>query len=54
MDMQKDIFSLAKGLHYLHIPKKRKIEFFLMDIKTMYFNQYHRFNYFKVSLRPGW
>lgn len=32
--------SLAKALHYLPIPKEERESFSMLDIKTMYFNQY--------------
>lgn len=32
--------SLAKALHYLSIPKEERDSFSMLDIKTMYFNQY--------------
>jgi len=32
--------SLAKALHYLPIPKEQRESFFMLDVKTMYFNQY--------------
>jgi hypothetical protein len=32
--------SLAKALHYLPIPKQERDSFSMMDIKTLYFNQY--------------
>jgi len=32
--------SLAKALHYLPIPKEQRESFSMLDVKTMYFNQY--------------
>lgn len=32
--------SLAKALHYLPIPKEQRESFSMLDIKTLYFNQY--------------
>lgn len=32
--------SLAKALHYLSIPKEQRESFSMLDIKTLYFNQY--------------
>lgn len=32
--------SLAKALHYLPIPREQRDSFSMLDVKTMYFNQY--------------
>jgi len=32
--------SLAKAIHYLPIPKEERESFSMLDIKTLYFNQY--------------
>jgi hypothetical protein len=31
---------LAKAIHYLPIPKEERESFSMLDIKTLYFNQY--------------
>jgi len=32
--------SLAKAIHYLPVPKEERESFSMLDIKTLYFNQY--------------